>query len=228
MNPRKTGVSRRSGRRPGPLELVEALETARVTSRVEQSPGRLAVGRGVMTGPKNATPPTWITGRADVHPDRVHARVVGLPQSVVVGVGVSPVGQGHGHTDVGQGGLDRRPVAVLLPGVEAGADGGVELAQLVRAVLLLHRQRDPDGGPVPVQPRAVGSSRSRPSFSTERLITWKTVVTGRTFSTSSIQREVSQAQGQAGSNQKSTVSLDRGAGSASTESAESLDLDESL
>jgi hypothetical protein len=33
------------------------------------------------------------------------------------------------------------------------------------------------------------------------------VVTGLTFSTSSIQREVSQAQGHAGSNQKSTVSL---------------------
>ena len=43
------------------------------------------------------------------------------------------------------------------------------------------------------------------------------MVTGRTFSTSSIQREVSQAQGHAGSNQKSTVvvSATGGAGNGS-------------
>src|SRR5260370_6604053 len=42
------------------------------------------------------------------------------------------------------------------------------------------------------------------SFSTARLITCQTTLTGRTFSTSSIQREVIHAQGQIGSNQKST------------------------
>src|SRR3954469_12928936 len=42
-------------------------------------------------------------------------------------------------------------------------------------------------------------------LSTARLITWKIVFTGRTCSTSSIQREVNQAHGQAGSNQKSTT-----------------------
>ena len=54
------------------------------------------------------------------------------------------------------------------------------------------------------------------SFSTARLITWKKVLTGRTVSTSSIQREASQAQGHRGSNQRSTVldSCTSGAGSA--------------
>src|SRR3954454_9342876 len=43
------------------------------------------------------------------------------------------------------------------------------------------------------------------SFSSERLITWKRASTGRTCSTWSIQREVIQAQGHSGSNQKSTM-----------------------
>src|SRR6185312_2671849 len=46
---------------------------------------------------------------------------------------------------------------------------------------------------------------SRPSLSTARLITCQSTFTSRTFSTSRIQREVIQANGQAGSNQKSTV-----------------------
>ena len=50
------------------------------------------------------------------------------------------------------------------------------------------------------------SGTSLSSLSTERLMTWKTVCTSRTCSTSSIQRDVIQAQGHSGSNQKSTVS----------------------
>src|ERR1044072_170513 len=48
-----------------------------------------------------------------------------------------------------------------------------------------------------------GSSSSLGSLSTARLITCQRTSTGRTFSTSSIQREVIQAQGHSGSNQKS-------------------------
>ena len=47
------------------------------------------------------------------------------------------------------------------------------------------------------------------SFSTARLITWKCTSMSRTFSASSTHREVTQANGQAGSNQKSTLSLVR-------------------
>ena len=50
------------------------------------------------------------------------------------------------------------------------------------------------------------SGTSRPSLSTDRLITWKDTSTGRTFSTSSNHREVTHAQGQAGSNHMSTAS----------------------
>ena len=42
------------------------------------------------------------------------------------------------------------------------------------------------------------------SFSTAKLITCQVVVTGLTFCTSSIQRDVIHAHGQIGSNQKST------------------------
>ncbi|CAM5651619.1 hypothetical protein SRIMM317S_06085 [Streptomyces rimosus subsp. rimosus] len=52
-----------------------------------------------------------------------------------------------------------------------------------------------------------GSSSSLSSFNTPRLITCQRTSTGRTFSTSSIQREVSQAHGQDGSNQKSAGTL---------------------
>src|SRR5208282_4010160 len=45
---------------------------------------------------------------------------------------------------------------------------------------------------------------SLPSFSTDRLITCQVTSTGRTFSTSRIQRDVIHAHGQIGSNQKST------------------------
>ena len=54
------------------------------------------------------------------------------------------------------------------------------------------------------RPAAYEAGRSRPSLSTDRLITWKVVCTSRTCSTSSIQREVIQAHGHIGSNQKST------------------------
>src|SRR5690242_3889576 len=47
------------------------------------------------------------------------------------------------------------------------------------------------------------SGRSRPSFSTARLMTCQDTVSGRTFSTSSTQRDVIHAQGHSGSNQKS-------------------------
>src|SRR3954454_12113078 len=47
---------------------------------------------------------------------------------------------------------------------------------------------------------------SRPSLSTARLMTCHRTSTGRTFSTSIIQREVIQAHGQIGSNQKSAMS----------------------
>ena len=50
-----------------------------------------------------------------------------------------------------------------------------------------------------------GSGKSRPSFSTDRLITCHRVVTGRTFSTSCIHRDAIHAHGQTGSNQKSTT-----------------------
>ena len=45
------------------------------------------------------------------------------------------------------------------------------------------------------------------SFNTARLITWKRTSMLRTFSASSTHREVAQAKGQAGSNQKSTRSF---------------------
>jgi hypothetical protein len=48
--------------------------------------------------------------------------------------------------------------------------------------------------------------RSRPSFRTARLITWKVASMSRTSSTSRIQREVIQHQGHRGSNQKSARS----------------------
>src|SRR4051794_36648773 len=51
------------------------------------------------------------------------------------------------------------------------------------------------------------SGRSRPSFSTARLITCHRVCTSRTCSTSCIQREAIQAQGHKGSNQKSAVGM---------------------
>ena len=51
---------------------------------------------------------------------------------------------------------------------------------------------------------AYSSGRSRPSFSTARLMTCQCVSTSRTFSTSSIQRDVIHAKGHSGSNQKST------------------------
>lgn len=52
-----------------------------------------------------------------------------------------------------------------------------------------------------------GISSSLGSLSTARLITCQRTSTSRTFSTSSIQREVIQAQGQSGSNQKSAGTL---------------------
>ncbi len=48
-------------------------------------------------------------------------------------------------------------------------------------------------------------SSSRPSFSTERLMTCHSVLMSRTSSTSLIQREVTQAKGHIGSNQKSAL-----------------------
>src|SRR4051794_29449718 len=49
------------------------------------------------------------------------------------------------------------------------------------------------------------SGRSRPSFSTARLMTPQRMVIGRTCSTSRTHREVIQAQGQRGSKKKSIV-----------------------
>ena len=49
------------------------------------------------------------------------------------------------------------------------------------------------------------SGTSRPSLSTERLMTWNVTSISRTFVTSSIQRLDIQAHGQVGSNQKSAV-----------------------
>src|SRR4051812_39749389 len=63
-------------------------------------------------------------------------------------------------------------------------------------------------GPQPSPIRAryrSDTSSSRFSFSTDRLITCHRTVTGRTFSTSSIHRDVSQAHGHIGSNQKSAI-----------------------
>jgi hypothetical protein len=51
--------------------------------------------------------------------------------------------------------------------------------------------------------------RSRPSLSTDRLITWNSTWTSRTFSTSSSQREVIHAHGHTGSNQRSTFCVMR-------------------
>src|SRR6476646_8495990 len=51
---------------------------------------------------------------------------------------------------------------------------------------------------------SAGSS-SRPSFRTARLITCHSVLMSRTSSTSPIQREVTQAKGHRGSNQKSAL-----------------------
>ena len=67
-------------------------------------------------------------------------------------------------------------------------------------------------GPQPALMRArYDSGSSRFSFRMPRLITWKRTSIGRTFSTSRIQREVTQANGQVGSNQKSAC--DRTVGS---------------
>src|SRR5215813_8136745 len=62
-------------------------------------------------------------------------------------------------------------------------------------------------GPQPLaRPALYRSGRSsRPSLSTDRLITWNRTRTGRTRSTSSSQREVIHAQGQRGSNHISTT-----------------------
>ena len=61
-------------------------------------------------------------------------------------------------------------------------------------------------GPQPVRSssRYCSGISCLPSFSTDRLITCQVTVTGRTFWTSSIQREVIHAHGQIRSNQKST------------------------
>src|ERR1700722_12559395 len=54
------------------------------------------------------------------------------------------------------------------------------------------------------------SDSSRPSFNTASLITWKSTVKSRTVAASSSQRELTQAQGQAGSTQRSTCSVMEG------------------
>ena len=116
------------------------------------------------------------------------------------------VGQFDRQSGVDQGRLEQCPAALLPAEMDAGAEGGVQRPQHVIAVLLLGGDRHPDGTPVFARPSRYFSGRlSRPSLSTDRLITWKRMSTGRTFSTSSNQRDVSQAHGQAGSNHMSAV-----------------------
>ena len=116
------------------------------------------------------------------------------------------VRQFGGQARLGQRGRDRLPVARRLLVVEARAERGVQRAEHLGSVGLLRRDQHPDGS----RSRSGSSSRycsgmsSLPSFSTDRLITCQVTLTWRTFCTSRIQREVIQAHGQIGSNQKST------------------------
>ena len=80
---------------------------------------------------------------------------------------------------------------------------GEEARQPVLPVPLSHRRADPDRAPQPTSVSPSGST-SRPSLSTDRLITCQRRASGRTVAASTSHREVTQVYGQLGSNQKST------------------------
>ena len=188
------------------LELEEALVRRQREHAVVHPAGLLALRRGRHDGTEERDVADVDDRGADVLAHRVHARVVRRAQRVVVVADVAGVRQLGRQADVTQRALEGVAAEALLAGVDPRADRGVEGAQLLLAVAAPRRRARRGPGPSPC--RASRGSRRRcrgPLFSTDRLITWKTVLTGRTFSTSSIQRDVIHAQGQIGSNQKSTV-----------------------
>ncbi len=146
--------------------------------------------------------------RADVLADRVHAVVVALraaPRRTRWSRRPRPARRGRPTSS--SAGLDQgRVVQGHFVVVDAGAHRGVESAAGPRRRAAARRRcrRAPGPTPAPSSRRSSGD-RSRPSLSTARLITCQCTSRSRTFSTSSTQRLVIQAQGHSGSNQKSRV-----------------------
>jgi hypothetical protein len=130
--------------------------------------------------------------------------VAGLEGDVEGGAG-GGVGEGRVEADLGEGLLVELVAQLVLAEVDAGAEGGVEVAEDLRAGGLGGGDADPDRSPACAISSTYCSGSSRPSLRTDRLITLNRTSSGRTFSTSRSQRDVSHAHGQSGSNHMSTV-----------------------
>src|SRR4051812_29225318 len=140
----------------GPLELEEVGHGRERHRRVPDLPGLLAAGDLAEHRPEERVPVDRDRGSAHVGADLVHADVVALLDRFVVRRVLVGGSQGDRYADLLERLLDQRPVH-LLPalGVLLGPERGVELGQLVLAVLLLDRHAHPHRSPGVLQPLAV-------------------------------------------------------------------------
>ena len=194
---------------PGALDLEEVREVREREVPSQSPPASSPRGMRVSTGPKNAEPLIAIVGGADLVADPVDAPL--------------------GATRAGPRRTTRRPSRRPARPSPASARAATISSRPISCFSWWIRSRTrcragerlgPSFCSGAISTRPTGSPRgraargslgeSRSLFRKSRLITRHCTRTSRTCSTSSIQREVIQANGQSGSNQKSAVSGCRG------------------
>src|ERR1700691_1596958 len=205
----------RMGGWPGPQSKIGSLVRLRFSSKKPSVPATASTpsqslaaasprGIGETTGPKKDTPSTEITGVPTSYPTR------SMPSAVDTRSASS-----YDGSSIASARSAGRPASASAASTVARSFGAFSWWNRVpSAVYSGSSTSGPNFCSAAIATRtgphawAISSrycsGRSLPSLTTARLITCQRAATGRTFSTSSSQRDAIQAHGHSGSNQKST------------------------